>query len=185
MSHIKLTWVFEAHGSPSFNMGKDQEFIDEIGRYAGVDVAMKEGALKDVAPSEGFILLSSFHPQLAIDAVDPLLRPDVASRTIPLDVSPSRIFTRILEGLRVPAAVDTASYLRWKASDRHTLGAFGPYGLRKVASLVGASCVSSHIGSSGKSPDQVDSVNYCYLHSPSHYGVTHLLADFLIRLHDR
>jgi hypothetical protein len=184
MIHMKITWVVEPNESPAFNMGRDQIFIDEIGRHAGVFVEQKEGALGDVAPREGYILLSSFHPQLALDSIDPVLRPEIASRTIPLDVSPSRIFSRILEGLGVPAAVDTASYLRWKASDRHSLGAFGPYGLKKVAARVGATCISSHVGNGGEPPAQTDSANYCYLHSSTHYGMTHLLADYLLHLHD-
>lgn len=173
MMPLKITWVCEPHDSPSFHLGPNQRFIDEIGRHTGVTVPRVSGRLCDVAPDEGFILLSASHPGESLAACATELQQKLAARMVPLDVSRSRIFDRVLEGLSVPAAVDSVSHLEWSQAAPDVTGARGPYGLRSIGTTLGAPCGDGVEGSR----------NYCYLTSATHQGLPHLLADFLIALH--
>jgi len=172
MISIPITWVYEP---PELPPGPDSvrpeyyaRFIEELGRHAGVTIPLVQGLLRDVAPAEGLIVLNpSAHPKLVLDACAPEMRAQLASRLVPISGSRIRIFESLLEPLSVPAAVDAMTLLEWKTEDPATPGARGPYGLRDIGHLVGASCL------------EFESARYCYLSSPTHHGLPHLLADYL------
>lgn len=170
MTALKITWVYEPHDSPRYHLGRDQRFVDAIARHAGVDIPLLEGRLADLAPPDGFILLNSSDPGTALRACPPEQRAELAPRLVPLDVSQSRIYQRILDGLGVAAAVDSFAHGGWTNS---TPGEHGLYGLRAVAAAIGATCTAD--GSEG----------YCYLSGPPARELPQLIADYLRALHAR
>jgi len=172
MISIPVTWVYEPPRLPPAPMHVGPEhyarFIEEVGHHAGVSIPLVRGFLRDVAPGEGFILLkASTHPKLVLDECAPERRAELASRLVPIVGDRTRIFENLLEPLSVPAAVDGMTLLEWKVADPVKPGARGPYGLRDIGHLVGASCL------------EFESARYCYLSSPTHQGLPHLLADYL------
>jgi len=149
---IPITWVYEPPRLPPAPMQVGPEhyarFIEEVGRHAGVSVPLVHGFLRDVAPEEGFILLeASTHPKLVLDEFPPEKRAALAVRLVPMVISRTRIFESLLEPLSVPAAVDSMTLQEWRIADPATPGARGPYGLRDIGHLVGASCLRVRIGS--------------------------------------
>jgi len=142
--------------------------VDEIGRFAGVSIPMVEGFLREVTPPEGIILLNgSADTLLVLDECAAEGRLDLARRLVPLGEGQIRIFEKLLEPLSLPAAVDWVTHGEWEHADPDKPGAYGPYGRRDIAQLVGATCL------------MYESERYCYLHSPTHHGLPHLLADYL------
>jgi len=175
MIPMRITWVYEPPRlPPAPNQVTPQtyaRFVDEVGRRAGVDIPLVEGFLRDVAPADGFILLkASAHPGVALDECDVRRQADIASRLIPIDVDRTRILETLLEALSIPAAIDLMSLDEWETKDPATIGAWGLHGRKDIGELVGASC------------KLYKSARYCYLHSPTHHGLPHLLADYLAAL---
>jgi hypothetical protein len=169
---IPITWVDEPRRGPPNSMPSGSQryarFINEVGRFAGVSIPLVQGFLREVAPSEGIILLDgSAHPTLVLDECAAEERADLARRLVPIDESRIRIFENLLEPLSLPAAVDGMTLMEWESEDPDKPGAYGPYGRRDIAQLVGASCL------------MYESERYCYLHSLTHNGLPHLLADYL------
>lgn len=171
MIRIPITWVYEPPRQPIAPMEVGVEgyasFIEEVGRHAGVRIPLIEGFLRDVAPAEGLILFNgSVHPRLALAECAAEEQAQLASRLVPIWLDRARILEGLLEPLSLPAAVDDMTIAEWEG-DRAGSGAWGPYGLRDIGKLVGASCAL------------FESARYCYLHSPTHQGLPHLLADYL------
>jgi hypothetical protein len=143
-------------------------FVAAVERHLGSAVERRYGFLRDVAPSTGFILLDgSAHPEIVLEECSAKGLGELASRLVPLGRSQTRIFENVLEKLEVPAAVDGLSFVEWEAADPDAIGAWGPYGRSDIAPLIGAKCVL------------YESPRYCYLQSASHYGLPHLLVDYL------
>ena len=133
-----------------------------------MSISLRHGFLRDVAPSEGFIFLSgSAHPKISLDECAPERRRDLASRLISVGEDRVDILQELLEGLSVAAAIDFMTFAEWKSDTRGQRGARGPYGLRHIGALVGATCLL------------FESPRYCYLQSSTHFGLPHLLADYL------
>jgi hypothetical protein len=169
---VPITWVYEPDREPPTPMSAGPEyyarFIDEVGRFAGVSIPMVEGFLRDVAPSEGIILLNgSADVVLVLDECAAEGLADLTRRLVPISEGPIRIFEKLLEPLSLPAAVDWMTHGEWEHADPNKPGAYGPYGRRDIGQLVGARCL------------MYESERYCYLHSPTHHGLPHLLADYL------
>ena len=172
MIAVPITWVYVPPLRPPDAMSSGPEryagLIAEIGRFAEVSIPMVQGPLWSVAPLQGIILMSgASHPVVAINECAPERRIDLARRLVPIDVGRTRVFEELLEPLSLPAAVDSMTHLEWEGADPNKPGARGPYGLREIGRLVGASCLL------------FESERYCYLHSPTHHGLPHLLADYL------
>jgi hypothetical protein len=128
--------------------------------------------LRDALPLDGFIILRSLnHVALSLAECDPAQRAEVAARLVPIQVSGTRIFERILENLSVAAAIDGMSYQEWQGRDPAKQTAHGLYGLHQIGQLAGGECVSLF-----------QSERYCYLQSFAHFGLPHLLADYLAAL---
>jgi len=147
-------------------------FVEEVGRRAGVDIPFVEGFLRDVAPADGFILLNaSAHPVMVVGECAPEQQADLASRLIPIDEDRVRIFEKLLEPLSIPGAIESMSLMEWELQDPATIGARGLYGRHDIGEVVGARC-----------NNLFRSARYCYLESSTHYGLPHLLADYLAAL---
>ena len=174
MIELSLRWIREPNESPRINLAHDEAFVRAVANHAGVAIEPIHGRLCDHVPADGFVLLHSADLHVALAACAPADRVSIAARIVALDVSRSRIFSRVLEGLRLAAAVDYASHLAWsrEPSSLANSEACGLYGLRSIASAIGATCDSS----AGTSE------NYCFLNSAAHEGLPHLLADYLSAL---
>lgn len=171
MTTFKVAWIYEAHDSPRFHLGRDERFIDEVARYAGVSISRIEGRLQEVAPRDGFMLLNSFGPAHSLSSCDPDRRQDLASRMIAVDVSDSRIFERVLEPLSIAGAIDALSHLAWQEQSAGSGSAQYLYGLSDVARKLNANC------------EGAGSKRYCRMLSESAGGLPELLARYLVALH--
>lgn len=178
MTAPKITWVNEPNDSPMMHLGPDPAFVAEVGRFAGVRVPLVEGRLLDVAPSDGYILLNASSPGEALHGANPEVVTDLASRLVPLDMGTAGIWKR-LEALSYPAWVSTSSQMSWRNGE----GSQGIYGLREVGTRIGATC-DPHGGWDPNAHNAVGSERYCFLVSDRHEGLPHLLADYLITLHE-
>ena len=172
MTSMRITWICEPDESPAFHLAPDEELVRRLGEQLGVAIQRIDGRLCDHAPAEGFILLHSFHPYDALAACPPAERDGIAARVIAMDVSRSRIFSRVLDGLGLVAAIDYPSHLQWARSPA-VPSMSGIFGLKAIASMIGAAC----------EPGTESSDRYCYLTSRTHQGLPHLLADYLAALH--
>ena len=90
-----------------------------------------------------------------------------ARRLVALGESRVAVFDELLEPLSIAAAVDTMTFMEWRGDSTTARDTRGPYGRRDIGALVGAS------------PLIYKSERYCYLHSKTHHGLPHLLADYL------
>ena len=104
---------------------------------------------------------------MALDECSAEQRIELAGRLVPIETSRIRIFEELLEPLSLAAAIDSMSMMEWERGDPHQVGTRGLYGRRDVGQLVGAACLL------------FKSERYCYLQSPTHRGLPHLLADYL------
>ncbi len=167
MSALSITFVCE----PLESAERCSRFVEDVGRHAGVTIARIPGLLRDVAPPKGFILLAAMNvPSMSLEECSPDRRAGLAARLVPIDVGRTRIFEELLEPLSVAAAVDSVSLWEWEKWEP-AKGARGLHGRRDIGQIVGASC------------ELWESARYCYLKSPTHRGLTHLLADYLAVLH--
>lgn len=149
-------------------------FVEEVGRRAG-RVPPIIGCLRDALPLDGFILFDSLsHPALALEAYPPAIRAEIAARLVPIGIVDigERVYSKVLEPFSVAAAIDVISILQWEGSDHNLTEAHGLYGLHAIAALIGAEQESAVSRSE----------RYCYLKSHSHYGLPHLLLDYLSAL---
>lgn len=171
MSGLSIRWIREPDESPRFHMAYDETFVRAVAVHAGIAIEPTDGRLCDHVPARGFVLLHSAHPHEALAACVPADRDGIAARVVLIEVSRSRIFSSVLESLRVAAAVDYASHLAWSREPSSLANgeACGLYGLRSIASAIGATC----------DPSAGTSENYCFLNSAAHEGLPHLLADYL------
>lgn len=167
MTPMRITWICEPGESPSFHLSPDEELVRRVAEHAGVDIPRVDGQLVDHVPAEGFILLRSVRPHEALAACRPEEWAGLAARVIAMDVSRSRIFSHLLDGLGLAAAIDYPSHLEWQRSGR--AGRAGLFGQKAVAAALGAIC----------DPGAGSSDRYCYLTSEVHDGLPHLLADYL------
>jgi hypothetical protein len=169
MRPMTITWVYEPHDSPMFHLGRDRRFVEEVGNRAGLAIPLLEGPLRDVAPTEGFILLNSFRATDSLMECASAGRHDLAERVIAIDASRSRIFENTLEPWSMAGAVDATSHAQWSQPGR-SAGTPGLYGLRRIAPEIG-----SILEGDG-------SARYAYLVDPAR-ELPHLLADYLAALH--
>ena len=167
MTIPKITWIYEAHESPAFHLGRDERFIDAISHHAGVAIDRLEGRLLELAPSGGFIILNAFGPREALAGCSPERWADLAPRLIPLDVSSSRIFDRLLEPLSLAAAVDAPTHLAWTRDPTNAQGTQGLFGLRAIGRVMGVAI------------DPGGSERYCRMSGPP---LPQLLAEYLAAL---
>jgi hypothetical protein len=172
MTLTQITFVSEParlpHVPGAIGPERFDRFLAAVEQHAGFPVGRVHGFLRDVAPAAGFILLdASADPEMVLDELPPEQRSELASRLVPIGVGQTRIFERVLENLSVPAAVDGLSLFEWETADPAAPGARGLHGLRDIGQLVGASCLL------------FESARYCYLTSPVHHGLPHLLVDYL------
>lgn len=174
MTISNISWIYEPDESPAFHLPPDEAFVRILGQHANLAIERLDGRLCDHVQVSGFILLNSFHPCNAIEACAPEFRSSVAARAIALDVSPSRIFARVLDALRPAAAVDVQSHVEWTRSPTVPGRSCGLYGIREIGAMIGASCDATG------SPSE----RYAYLTSTTHAGLPHLLADYLSALED-
>ena len=174
MNGLRICWIREPEESPRFHMADDEAFVRAVSDHAGVAIERIDGRLCDHIPAHGFVLLHSADPHEALAACAPAQRAGTSARIVLLDVSRSRIFSSVLESLRVAAALDYASHLAWARgrSARPDGEACGLYGLRSVGTAIGATC----------DPSMGASENYGFLISAAHEGLPHLLADYLAAL---
>jgi hypothetical protein len=176
MTSVPITFVYEV---PSADSGQQwagpefyREFMEQLGRHAGQSVTTVYGKLRDSIPPTGFILLSSLnHPVVTLSECEVAQQTDLAARLIPVGVGNTRIFDRVLEKLSVAAAISELSFWEWNGTDCSIPGARGLHGRRDIGNLIGANCL-----------EIFSSERYCYLQSTKHYGLPHLLADYLTAL---
>lgn len=170
MTSLSIAWIYEPHDSPRFHLGRDDRFVQEVSRHAGVAIPYLEGRLQDIAPMDGFILLNSFGPSHSLSGCDPERRDELASRLVAMDVSNSRIFERVLEPLSLAAAVDVFSHLAWQKPESVPGGTQFLYGLREISSDL-------QVDLEGDS-----SPRYCRMLSEPPGGLPHLLVRYLLSL---
>jgi hypothetical protein len=172
MSHL-ATLIYEPSELPRgpFSAGPEryEEFLGQLSTHLGAKVPLIETHLRDLDP-QGFVLLHAGRDvrQVLADCA-PEIRKRLVNRLIPLAVSHAHIF-ELLEELSLPAAVGSLSLSEWEAREPDDVGACGPHGLRDVAKCISAGCVELYESKSNR---------YCYLESPTHHGLPHLLADYL------
>jgi hypothetical protein len=168
MTTFQITFISEPRLPCDYPVAGPEQydpFLAAVERHLGSAVDRRYGFLRDVAPSTGIILLDgSAHPETVLKECAANGLGELALRTVPLGVSKTRIFENVLERLEVPAAVDGFSHASWNPDE---IGAYGPYGLRDIAPHIGACCAL------------YESPRYCYLQSDTHYGLPHLLVDYL------
>lgn len=150
-------------------------FIEELEQRAAMPIPVRYGLLKEALPLEGFILLDSpNHPVMTLDEQAPELRAKLAEWIVPIGIHDvgHKVYSKVLEPLSLPAAIDGASFQDWRSSSKHGIGARGLYGLHAIAHLIGAECEDAFSLSE----------RYCYLTSRVHFGLPHLLLDYLTAL---
>ena len=144
-----------------------ERFAAELGRHAGAEVPIVAGLLSQ-APATGMVIARlSLDLTGALAECSPALRRSLAPRVVPLDVYRGEVFD-LLATHRLAAAIETLSYHDWMRQSPELRMASGPHGLCSIASTIGGRC--SEAFRRGQ---------YCLLESDDHYGLPHLLADYL------
>jgi hypothetical protein len=161
MSGVVLTFVY----SSKTDSGDYARFISEMGRHNGREVQIIDGALSD-APSTGFVLFAGADVRVALNECPEGIRSELASRLVAVGGTRPKILEKVVEPLSLAGAIDSMSFLEWKVQGT-TLGAWGLYGRKDLAERIGARCLL------------YKSARYCYLHSPTHDGLPHLVVDYL------
>lgn len=171
MTSLSITFVCHPYGPTPMSSGPARytQFIDAIGHYTRQSVPFIQASLRDAAATAGFVLFAGTDVKGALEECPLERRSELASRLVPINTSRPRIFERLLEPLSLAAAIDAMSLSEWEMRpDR--VGASEEFGLQDVGTRVGAS------------PLLLESARYCYLRSPTHHGLPHLLADYLKEL---
>lgn len=170
MNPLSITFVYQrARELPHRDISAAKEharFIEELAGCAGCPIQTIE-QLSD-APASDFVVFAGADARVSLSECPVEHQSSIARRLIPINASRPRIFETLLEPLSLPAAIDGLSMMEWKVGDSHRTGARGLHGLREVGRLAGASCLL------------FQSERYCFLESPTHRGLPHLLADYLI-----
>lgn len=171
MTSLSLTFVCHPFGPTLMSSGPERymPFVDAVGRYGGQSVPFIQASLRDAAPTSGFVLFAGANVKAALEECPLARRSELASRLIPIDASRTRILERLLEPLSLAAAIDDMSLREWETQTER-LGASGLFGLQDVGKRVGAESLL------------YESERYCYLRSPTHHGLPHLLVDYLKEL---
>lgn len=173
---LRIAYVDEAPGPfPSEDdLGpKYLRFISELEQHLGI----RAERFRKVEEALGFdfILLSGADVGNVLRRLADDIGDRFKQRVIPLNASRSKIFERLLEPYKIPAAVDTLSLIEdWMLVTESGLTARALYGLRDIGILIGASCFVFP-----------QSEHYCNLQSKTHQGLPHLLASYLSMLHSR
>lgn len=143
-----------------------QRLADELGRHLGTAVRTVQSFSLE-AVRDGYLLwVTSGDPERLLGDLDPFVAKDLAARTVLLDVSWQQALVQ-LERYRFAAAIDSLRLSEWLA---RPVGTKGPFGLNRLASVIGASC----------SPlPSLQSRHYCLLEGGPQQGMPHLLADYL------
>lgn len=142
---------------------------------ANRDLRAIKGQLHDVVPRTGLVLLCSVdHFEVALSKCEESQRTEIASRLVPIGISGARKKNLVtIERLSLAAATDGLSLLEWSASRGQENGAWGLYGLRHIGETIGAECFMQ------------ETERYCFMNSPSHHSLPHLLAAYLVTLGER
>jgi hypothetical protein len=148
-----------------------QRLLDELSRYAGVEVPIVRGELR-AAPADTYVLFAGTGDlSRSLRDCGPALADQLAPRIVLLDVSWQRALAQ-LEEHRLAGAVDNLRLSEWLARPSSCTG---PFGLRSLVGPLGASCVPLA---------PLNSTHYCLLQSEHHHGMPHLLADYLAAYSD-
>jgi hypothetical protein len=143
-----------------------QRLADELGRHLGMAVR----TVQDISPefvSDGYLLwVTSGDPERLLGGLQPSVASDLAARTVLIDVSWQHALAQ-LERYHFAAAVDSLHLSEWLARPSSTAG---PFGLSRLASVIGASCAPL---------PSLRSRHYCLLEPGRHQGMSHVLADYL------
>ncbi len=143
-----------------------QRLVDELSRYAGVQVQIIRGELR-AAPTDTYVLFAgSGDISRSLRDCGPALADQLAPRIVLIDVSWQKAVAQ-LEEHRLAGAVDSLRLSEWLARPSSCTGLFG---LRTLVGPLGASCVPLAL---------LGSTHYCLLQSKHHLGMPHLLADYL------
>jgi len=119
------------------------------------------------AVQDGYLFwVTSGDPERLLGGLHPSVAKDLAARTVLLDVSWQKALAQ-LERYRFAAAVDSLRLGEWLARPPSTAG---PFGLSRLASVIGASCATL---------PSLRSRHYCLLEGERHQGMPHVLADYL------
>jgi hypothetical protein len=168
---MRITLLFEPSSDRAipFAAGPEryQRLADELCRYAGVQLQIVKGALQQ-APVEAYVLFAGARDvSRSLADCGPALAAKLAPKTVLLDVSWQNALEQ-LEKYRLAGAVDSLRLSEWLARPSSYKG---PFGLRYLTEVLGASCVPL---------PAFRSAHYCLLQSKRHRGLPHLLADYLI-----
>jgi transcriptional regulator with XRE-family HTH domain len=143
-----------------------QRLADELGRYAGTTVRIVQ-EFSPEAVNNGYLLwVTSGDPARLLGGLRPAVASHLAARTVLVDVSWQQALEQ-LDRYRFAAAVDSLRLSEWLARPSSALG---PFGLSRLASVIGASCVSL---------PALRARHYCLLEGGRHQGMPHVLADYL------
>jgi len=166
---MKISLLVQRHDcSIPFAAGPERyhRLADELGRYAGTTVrTVQEFTPESV--KDGYLLwVTSGDPTRLLGGLPPTVANHLTARTVLVDVSWQQALEQ-LDRYRFAAAVDSLRFSEWLARPS---SARGPFGLSRLASVIGASCISL---------PGLRSRHYCLLEGGPHQGMPHVLADYL------
>jgi hypothetical protein len=169
MNSLSITFVYQwTRDLPHRDISAAREydrFIEELACHASSSIQTIEQLHE--APTSDFIVFAGADARASLNDCPLEQQPSISRRLVPINASRPKIFEKLLEPLSLPAAIDDLSMLEWKLSAPSQVGTRGLHGLREVGRLASASCLI------------FQSERYCFLESPTHRGLPHLLADYL------
>jgi hypothetical protein len=173
--NMRITLLFEPSPDRAipFAEGPEryQRLIDELSRYAGVQIPIIKDVLRKV-PTDTYVLFAGTGDvSRSLSDCGPALAGQLAPRIMLLDVSWQRALEQ-LEEHRLAGAVDNLRLSEWLARPSSCTG---PFGLRDLIRPLGVSCVPLA---------PFNSAHYCLLKSKHHHGMPHLLSDYLAAYND-
>lgn len=170
MNPLSITFVYQStRDLPHRDVSAAKQyarFLDELARHAGSPIPTIE-QLRE-APASDFIVFAGSDARVALNACPTEQQDSIARRLIPLNASRPGIFENLLEPFSLAGAIDVLAMREWEVGETPQVKARGLHGLREVGRLAGARCLLFY------------SERYCFLESPIHRELPHLLADYLI-----
>jgi hypothetical protein len=146
-------------------------FLAEVSRHLEHTVPLVQMPLRDIAPSDSFIILETPDLGLSLATCEQEQRIELARRLIPVYPPRGRgAFHAQMEQFSVAAAIEASAIASWEHADPADRNAGGLTGKRDLALHIDASCMDDLA---------MPPVGYCFLVSTKHYGIPHLLADYL------